>query len=610
MTIFLIMIAYILGIIWGLYIKNIAPILLIIAIVLIIKRINKLNRYYKIFFPKKKLILILILFVIGFSYISILEYSFNNKFKNIQNDIIIEAFVISNCKEKEYKDVYTIEIESINKDKSYKGTCLILSVKNNKNKIEYGDKITFVGEYEEPNTQRNYGGFDYEQYLKTQKIYGLITTNKIEKIEKSKYNKILIKVNDLRNKIYEKANILLEEDEAGILSGILIGNKENISQDLITNFKNSNLSHILAVSGAHVSYIILGITFIFTKSKMSKKISKILTIIILIFFIILTGQTASVARACIMAIYIIIGSLIYKKPNILASISISTLIILIINPYKILDIGMQLSYGGTIGIILFNKILLEKIKQPNTNIELLNKLIKSIKEILIVTVSANLIIFPIMAYHYNTISLTFFISNILAGPILGTIIILGFITIFISFISVGFAKITSIILSLFLKLLILIANFSSVLPLSKIYVKTPSIISIIIYYVILLLFIYIWKMKKRPKRRFEKTIIIKIKKSKRKIISIILILSILFQIIKIIPSDLGIYFIDVGQGDSTLIVTPNHKTILIDGGGNLNNEVYDVGKNTVIPYLLDRGISKLDYIIVSHFDSDHVRTEF
>ena len=98
MTIFLIMIAHILGIIWGLYIKNIVPILLIIAIVLIIKRINKLNRYYKIFFSKKKLILILILFVIGFSYISILEYSFNNKFKNIQNDITIEAFVISNCK--------------------------------------------------------------------------------------------------------------------------------------------------------------------------------------------------------------------------------------------------------------------------------------------------------------------------------------------------------------------------------------------------------------------------------------------------------------------------------------------------------------------------------
>ena len=83
-----------------------------------------------------------------------------------------------------------------------------------------------------------------------------------------------------------------------------------------------------------------------------------------------------------------------------------------------------------------------------------------------------------------------------------------------------------------------------------------------------------------------------------------------FQIINVIPSDLKIYFIDVGQGDSCLIVTPNHKTILIDGGGNLDNEVYDVGKSTVIPYLLDRGITKLDYIIISHFDSDHVRTEF
>ena len=90
----------------------------------------------------------------------------------------------------------------------------------------------------------------------------------------------------------------------------------------------------------------------------------------------------------------------------------------------------------------------------------------------------------------------------------------------------------------------------------------------------------------------------------------ILIFALVFQIIKVIPSDLKIYFIDVGQGDSCLIVTPKHKTILIDGGGNLDNDVYDVGKNTVIPYLLDRGITKLDYIIISHFDSDHVRTGF
>ncbi len=90
---------------------------------------------------------------------------------------------------------------------------------------------------------------------------------------------------------------------------------------------------------------------------------------------------------------------------------------------------------------------------------------------------------------------------------------------------------------------------------------------------------------------------------------ITLIILLMFQIIKILPTNLKIYFIDVGQGDSTLIVTPKHKKILIDGGGSENSESYDVGKNTLIPYLLDRGIKEIDYIFISHFDSDHVRTD-
>ncbi len=280
---------------------------------------------------------------------------------------------------------------------------------------------------------------------------------------------------------------------------------------------------------------------------------------------------------------------------------------------------MQLSYGGTIGIILFNKILEEKIKLPELKVKFINKIVSLVKQMIIVSISANLIIFPIVAMHYNTISLTFFISNILAGPILGIIIILGFITIFISFISIQISKIPAIILSIFIRLLMQIANFSSSLPLSKIYVKTPSILIIIIYYVILAIIIYLTKCRSRDclycnrnRRRFEKNILNKLtnKKLQKRIIAITLAIVLIFQVTKILPSTLKIYFIDVGQGDSTLIVTPNHKTILIDGGGSETKESYDVGKNTLIPYLLDRGITRLDYIFISHFDSDHVRTGY
>lgn len=638
MTICMIMIAYILGIIWGLYIKNIAPLFFIIIAIILTKKIinsknikqykeikdykkfrkfkkfKNLNKYIKILIPNKKLILILITFIISFTYISILEKSFNTKYKNIPEEIKVEGIIVSNVKEKEYKDEYIIKVKTINSNKKYNGTQLKLSIKNNKNTLEYGDKITFTGKFKEPEVQRNYGGFDYREYLKTRKIYGLVTTNKIEKVEKRKYNKLLIVINKINQNIVNNSNKILEKEEASVLTGILIGNKDNLSKDIQESFRNSNLSHMLAVSGAHVTYVILGITFILKKSKTNKKISKIITIILLILFIFLTGGTPSVTRACIMAIYIIFASLIYKKPHILASISISLLIILIINPYKILDVGMQLSYGGTLGIILLNKILEEKIKFPEFKNKIINKLIISIKEMMIVSISANLIIFPIVAYHYNTISLTFFISNILAGPILGLIIILGFITIFISFISVQISKITAIILSIFIQLLIQIANFSSSLPFSKICVKTPNIFTIILYYTILTITIYIIRCRacqslNRKGRRFEKILLNKLKNKKlqKKLIAITLIIIFIFQIIKIIPSTLKIYFIDVGQGDSTLIITPNHKTILIDGGGSETNESYNVGKNTLLPYLLDRGITKLDYILISHFDSDHVR---
>lgn len=643
MTICMIMIAYILGIIWGLYIKNIVPLfLIIIAIILTQKIINSknikqykeikdykkfrkfkkfknLNKYIKLLIPNKKLILISITFILSLTYISILEKSFNTKYKNIPEEIKVEGVVVSNVKEKEYKDEYIIKVKTINSNKKYNGTQLKLSIKNNKNMLEYGDKITFTGEFEEPEVQRNYGGFDYKEYLKTGKIYGLVTTNKIEKVEKGKYNKLLIVINKINQNIVNNSNKILEKEEANLLTGILIGNKDNLSKDVQESFRNSNLSHMLAVSGAHVTYVILGITFILKKSKINKRISKIITIVLLILFIYLTGGTPSVTRACIMAIYIIFASLIYKKPNILASISISLLIILIINPYKILDVGMQLSYGGTLGIILLNKILKEKIKFPKSKNKIINKLITSIKEMMIVSISANLIIFPIVAYHYNTISLTFLISNILAGPILGLIIILGFITIFISFISVQISKIPAIILSIFIKTLILIANLSKSLPFSKIYVKTPNIFTIILYYIILTIIIYIIRCRgraclypNRKERRFEKNLLNKLKDKKlqKRLISITLTIILIFQITKTLPSALKIYFIDVGQGDSTLIITPNHKTILIDGGGNENSESYDVGKNILIPYLLDRGITKLDYIFISHFDSDHVRAAY
>lgn len=101
----------------------------------------------------------------------------------------------------------------------------------------------------------------------------------------------------------------------------------------------------------------------------------------------------------------------------------------------------------------------------------------------------------------------------------------------------------------------------------------------------------------------------KFRQKRKKYVSIALIPIIIFSLFKFVPKNLNIHFVDVGQGDCTFIETPYGKTILIDGGGSSSKD-FDVGKSTLLPYVLDRGYTSIDYVFISHFDQDHVRSEF
>lgn len=611
MIVFWVLIAYIIGIIWGLYIKNIALLLVIVSIIIEISRLRKLKRYLKIIILKKIIVIMIIIFTISYTYISICEKSFKDKYKNIE-EITAVATIVGNPKEKEYKTTYKIKVESVNGNREYKNTYLQLEIKKANDGItyKYGQKLLIAGTFKEADGKRNNSGFDYKEYLKINKIHGIITAKQesIKVLKEKNLNIVLININECSNKIKENANKLFDKNEANLLSGILIGDKEGIEKEVQENFRDSNLSHMLAVSGAHVSYVILGITYALKKVKVNKLWSNMITIVTLCCFIFLTGASPSVIRACIMAIYIIIGHMMQRKTKLISSVSLSLLIILILNPYKLFDIGLQLSYGGTIGIILFSGVLAKKAKLNNLLEGFVNKLKYRVKQLIVVCVSANLIIFPIIAAHYSTMCLTFVISNICAGPILGVIIILGFITIFVSFVSIDIAKPFALILNIFIQILMYITKICSSLPFSKLYIKTPSLSQIIIYYMILIFIYYICKIRKKKRRLIHRKLLrtVQNKKVQKLFIIVIILIFTSMQILKCLPSDLTIYFIDVGQGDSTLIVTPNHKTILIDGGGTEFESDFDIGKQTLLPEILGQRITKIDYLLISHFDSDHV----
>ena len=229
------------------------------------------------------------------------------------------------------------------------------------------------------------------------------------------------------------------------------------------------------------------------------------------------------------------------------------------------------------------------------------------------------------------IGIYFILTNILVSVIVGPIMMLAIIFIITSFINLEISKFISIFLSVGIKLFIQIANLSE-LPFSKIYVATPRILSIILYYIFILIInqiyvIYTSKYINYTQKRVKNLIALckyKINQKKRnlqkklnKIIKEkdikeiylktykIIFIMILIIIFNCLNTNLEINFIDVGQGDACFIITPKNKTILVDGGGSTST-TFDIGEDTLLPYILDKGYVKIDYVFISHFDQDHV----
>lgn len=439
-------------------------------------------------------------------------------------------------------------------------------------KFRIGDVVNCNFEIRAPSGQRNYGGFDYAFTLKTKGIDGNIKINKVFEVQHSKsfYYAYCDKIVELRIEINNFFNKKLKKDLASIIIGILIGDKSGMDGRVIEDFQNANLSHLIAVSGAHFIYVVGFLEYI-CKFLKNKRKSQVFLIIGILFFMRLTQYTPSVVRAGIMTIMAILSSVFKRKSDIYTNLAISSLVLIIKNPYSIFDIGAILSFSGVLGIAYFQ----DKFKLIYQNYE--GRFLWLLDSISI-TIAANIFIIPIMVYYYNTISFTFIIANLVVAPLLGVLIILGFIAFIFKF------KFLIVLLSFILKLFFFLVKFMGKLPFSTVLVCYGSFIFVIAYYFIVYFLI------------------------KRK-----MLLALLTTVVMIIANfnflpknKLYINFVDVDQGDCMLI-RYNGMNFLIDSGGGISAEDYDVGKNTLLPYLIDRKVYKIDYIIVSHFDADHCR---
>ena len=424
-------------------------------------------------------------------------------------------------------------------------------VKEFKDNYSFGDKIYIEGEISVPNNNTIPNNFNYKDYLYHKYIYYIIKIDKIKMI--SKNDNIFL---NIKNSIYKRIDKIKYNN---YLYAFILGKSYYIDSEVLNNYKINGITHLFALSGLHVSMFSSIILFILKKIKLSEKLSYFITSLFLIFFAFIASFTPSIIRSVLFFIVSSINNVyyLYIKPKYLLYIVFSILIF--INPFYIYDTGFILSFCISFFILLFN----EK-----------NKINNNLLSILVISILSTLSSLPIIINMSYEINILGFINNLFFIPYVTYIVFpLSIIVVFISKLS--------FILNFLIIIMEYVSKVSSNIFNIKLIFPKMSLFLIIIYYVLLILIVKKINLKK----------------------IFIIYLSFLYFRCDFDKNNY-VYFIDVGQGNSALIVTKNNKSILIDTGGKVGSN-YSLMKSNVIPFFKSIGIRKLDYLFITHGDYDH-----
>ena len=419
--------------------------------------------------------------------------------------------------------------------------------------INLGDKVKVIGSLENLKDNTIFNLFNYRKYMLSKNTYYSMNANNIMTLEKNK--NILYKV-----KIY-LINRMEKVERSDYLKLFILGDNKYIDDKVKNSYSINGISHLFSVSGMHITLLSSIILFILNKIKKTN-INYIIVILFLLFFMFLTNFTPSVIRSTFLFIFLYLNKILNLNLSILKIFIIIFCFVLMFNPYNIYNVGFLFSYIISFYLILFNKII--------------NKYNNYFIKIFLTSCISFLVSIPILINNFFSINILTVFNNIVFVPLV-SIIIFPLSLIVLIMPKIGF--IYEIIINILENLSIFMSTFKIELIL-----KHTNIYIIIFYYILITFILY------------------KILKNKYKYILLVIIILFIHSNINYIIKKDYITFLDVGQGDSSLIHLKTNKNVLIDTGGNI---YYDLSNN-IINYLKSEGIKKLDYLILTHGDYDHM----
>lgn len=488
--------------------------------------------------------------------------------------------------------------------------------------VQPGDYLTFGAQLEQPKPPGTPGGFNFQLYNVTRGLHGtIIARGEANIVAQGKPPSTWL----IRKRIKEVLSFW-DQSETGVLEGIIFGDSSGISPDLKERYRVTGVLHIFAASGSNVAFV-LGLLWLLT-GLVPLRLRVILCAGGLIIYAALCGGNFPILRATILGIAVLMGRLGYGRVHMLRWLLIAALILFVQNPLVLKDLGFQLSFAAAWGII----VLGPKIRSW--------RVFKNMPGLLSLaicgTLAAQIAITPLLITAFHHLSLISLMANLVVMLFIGCVFELGLIAVILSFFPLVAAPLFQVSLWL-LQITNVLLGRLALIPWAEVLVIQPGPLFWLSWYGFITIWLIGWDrcsfLLKVQLRRFWCRLLFNPLHSlypeflkqffrhyqekflnrdddywsfdrKKMSWAFIAFISLLFWSPWNHSKALEVIFLDVGQGDSIIIRTPERHTILLDTGPG--SEWFDSGEKIIVPYFLQNGIKNLDALLITHEHLDHM----
>ena len=424
-----------------------------------------------------------------------------------------------------------------------------------------GDRVLITGNLSSISNNTVPNTFNYKKYLISNEIYNVIEITDIKKV-----NANISLFYKIKNKLYERGKML--DKSYPYINSLIFGNNSYLDEDVLASYRENGISHLFAISGLHISIFIMIISYVLDRMKIPLFFKSLILILILLFYMFLTNFSMSVLRGAIFTILILINKLLKLDIPIFNLLLLTLCIILFMNPLNINNVGLLYSFLVTLFLVVFSHIINGKSK---------------VYSLFMISFIAFLVSYPITINNFNQVNFLSVIYNVFFVPYVSSILL--------PFTLVSFVfPFLDDVLFFFVKIIEISSQFLNSISIFKVSMCKMNVLMICVYFVIICKLFLSWNGKKC-----------------RYLICLFIFFVIHF-FFPFLKNDYVMYF-DVGQGDSS-IVRVDGVVSLIDTGGILSygegEYNYKISKNKLIPYLKSNGIRKIDNLILTHGDFDHM----